>query len=132
MHDTGKDSSAKLEWNSSSDPFIFGSFGLISTVFAHKGRSNSRNELSEEFEGIWKGESVDFLRNRRFQKQNENELECFTSPAVSQNGRKGPVAVVLWELLEGRDDLDDGDVNSFGFFYGTSSKHALTRSIKHC
>ncbi|KAJ1418359.1 Cyclin-like [Sesbania bispinosa] len=56
-----------------------------STVFARKGRSNSRNELSEEFEGVRKAECVDFLRNRRFQKRSENEPEVSQSSCVDSN-----------------------------------------------
>ncbi|KAJ1421952.1 Tetratricopeptide-like helical domain superfamily [Sesbania bispinosa] len=54
MHDTGKDSTAKLEWKSSSDPFIFGQFrfqskktsesSLKSTTTAR--RTSSGNPLS--------------------------------------------------------------------------------------
>lgn len=56
-----------------------------SAVLAGKFRSSSRNGVSSENEGVRKGECVNFLRNRRFEKRNENEVEVSESSCVDSS-----------------------------------------------
>ncbi|XP_061371830.1 cyclin-SDS [Gastrolobium bilobum] len=56
-----------------------------STALSGLGRSKSKNRLSSEIEGVRNGDCVDFLRNRRFVKRNENEVEVSQSSCVDSN-----------------------------------------------
>ncbi|PNY15225.1 cyclin-sds-like protein [Trifolium pratense] len=57
----------------------------ISTALSGKGRTRSINEISSGIGSVRKGECVSLLRNRRFEKRNENEMEVSENSCVDSN-----------------------------------------------
>ncbi|XP_057443216.1 cyclin-SDS [Lotus japonicus] len=78
-----------------------------SSIFAGKGRTNSRNGLSEEIDDVQNVERADLLRNRRFEKRIENEAEVSESSCVDSNsGVQERSRTLILKFRSGRESND--------------------------